>query len=94
MSPTTNYSQDPSKTDSSLKGDPTSIIGHNGSKTTSRDSTSRDEVTAMVKTIVVSKLGEDAHAVACSISLLDPSKTNGINDVMTHQRDSTARGLR
>ena len=84
LSPTTNYNQGPSKTDSSLKGDPASIIGHNGSETTSRDSTSRDEVTAMVKTVVVSKLGEDAHAVACPISPLDPSKTNGIIEVPHH----------
>ena len=84
MSPTTNYSQSPSKTDSSLKGDPASIIGHNGSETTSRNSTSRDEVTAMVKTVVVSKLGEDAHTIACPISPLDPSKTNGIIEVPHH----------
>ena len=38
----------------------------------------------MVKTVVVSKLGEDAYAVACPISPLDPSKTNGIIEVPHH----------
>jgi len=67
LSLVTNYSPDPSKIDSSFKGDLASNIGHDGS-----DSTARDEVPARVTTVVVSKLGEDARAVASPVSSSDP----------------------
>lgn len=79
-----NHRPSPSSIDSFSKADPASIIGHDGNDSTSIDSTSRDDVTAQVKTVAILKRVEEARESTSPISSLGPSKTNAIVEVPHH----------